>query len=105
MRTRDHRWTAALVCAGVGAGGLLTAPAAQADCVSGGGSTVCAQGEVRGADGPPGPVTSGPYVPYPCDYDPYCFDGGLSIIFDPGDGPNPPRPNPPRPRPPRPTPR
>jgi N-acetylmuramoyl-L-alanine amidase len=25
-------------------------------------------------------------VPYPCDYDPYCYDGGLSIIIDPGWG-------------------
>lgn len=101
MPTLACRWTAVFVTAGVGAAGLVAAAPADADCVYGGGSTVCAQGDVRGADGAPGPSTSGPYVPYPCDYDPYCYDGGLSIILDPGDGPN----RPPRPRPPRPTPR
>ncbi len=100
MRMRASRWTAAVVIAGVGTAGLLTASPARADCVYGGGSTVCAQGEVRGAEGAP-PTSGSPYVPYPCDYDPYCYDGGLSIILDPGDGPN----RPPRPRPPRPTPR
>lgn len=51
---------------------LTTAPAplAAADCTSAGGTTICSQGEVRGSntgDGPSG--SSGPYVPYPCDYD------------------------------------
>lgn len=45
-------------------------PIAGADCTSAGGTTICSQGEVRGSntgDGPSG--SSGPYVPYPCDYD------------------------------------
>ncbi|MCX2928897.1 hypothetical protein ORI20_01330 [Mycobacterium sp. CVI_P3] len=99
MPTLAGRWAAAFLTVSVATAGLVTASPARADCVSGGGSTVCAQGDVRGADGPP--MSTGPYVPYPCDYDPYCYNGGLSIILDPGDGPKPP---PPRPRPPRPRP-
>lgn len=57
----------ALIGAGLTAAPL---PGAAADCTSAGGTTICSQGEVRGAntgDGPSG--SSGPYVPYPCDYD------------------------------------
>ena len=60
-----------------------TAPPAQAGCTSSGYSTVCAQGEVRGADGVPRAATAA--VPYPCDYDWYCgTDDDLDIIWDPG---------------------
>lgn len=62
--------------------GLIVAPPAAAECTSSGGSTVCAQGSVRGADGPP--MSTGPYYPYPCEYDWLCDDGGLSIIVNPG---------------------
>ena len=49
---------------------VVAAPPARADCIYSGGSTVCAQGEVRGADGVPRAAT--PYVPYPCENDWYC---------------------------------
>jgi hypothetical protein len=58
-------------------------PAAKADCTSSGYATVCAQGDVRGADG--GPVAATPAVPYPCEYDWYCGnDWDLGIVWDPG---------------------
>ncbi|MCC9179699.1 hypothetical protein LOC73_02530 [Mycolicibacterium mageritense] len=62
---------------------VSTAPPAAAECVNAGGSTVCAQGTVRG--GGPEPPTAGPYVPYPCEYDWYCQGGGLDIIIGGGD--------------------
>ena len=46
---------------------VVAAPPARADCNYAGGSTVCAQGEVRGADGVPRAAT--PVVPYPCEND------------------------------------
>ena len=49
---------------------VVASPPARADCNYSGGSTVCAQGEVRGADGVPRAAT--PYVPYPCENDWYC---------------------------------
>jgi|SRR5688500_13394055 hypothetical protein len=68
-----------------------TAPPAQAGCTSSGYSTVCAQGEVRGADGVPRAAT--PVVPYPCDYDWYCgTDWDLDVGWDPGPGWDPGRP-------------
>lgn len=68
------------------AGALVTSVPAAADCVSSSGTTVCSQGTVRGSDTGQGPGTlnTGPAWPYPCDYDWYCNDGGLSIIFTPG---------------------
>lgn len=56
-----------LIGAGVTA---IPAPVAAADCTSADGTTICSQGDVRGSntgDGPSG--SSGPFVPYPCDYD------------------------------------
>lgn len=61
---------------------LLHPPVAAADCTTSGGVTVCAQGTVSGPSG--GPSSSGPYYPYPCDYDWLCDDGGVSIVLDPG---------------------
>ncbi len=49
---------------------VVAAPPAGADCTYSGGATVCAQGEVRGADGVPRAST--PVVPYPCENDWYC---------------------------------
>jgi hypothetical protein len=49
---------------------VVAAPPARADCNYAGGATVCAQGEVRGADGVPRAAT--PVVPYPCEYDYMC---------------------------------
>jgi hypothetical protein len=69
--------------------GVVTASPAAADCTFAGGVSICAQGDVRGADG--ASTSSGPYVPYPCDYDWYCDGGDLDIILDPGP-PSPPVP-------------
>ena len=64
---------------------VVAAPQAGADCNYAGGSTVCAQGEVRGADGVPRAST--PYVPYPCENDWYCdTDWDLNFDMDPGIG-------------------
>ena len=64
---------------------VVASPEARADCVYSGGSTVCAQGEVRGADGVPRAAT--PYVPYPCENDWYCgTDWDLNADWDPGPG-------------------
>jgi hypothetical protein len=70
---------------------VVTAPTAGADCTYSGGATVCAQGEVRGADGVPRAAT--PVVPYPCEYDWYCdTDWDLDVGWDPGPGWDPGRP-------------
>ncbi len=64
---------------------VVAAPQAGADCNYAGGSTVCAQGTVRGADGVPRAAT--PYVPYPCENDWYCgTDWDLNVDMDPGFG-------------------
>lgn len=65
------------------------APPAAADCTSAGGTTICSQGDVRGANTGNGPGSSGPYMPYPCSYDWYCDDGvtwGVDVDWDPGIG-------------------
>ena len=62
---------------------VVAAPQAMADCTYSGGSTVCAQGEVRGADGVPRAATAA--VPYPCENDWYCgTDWDLDVGWDPG---------------------
>ena len=58
---------------------LVAAPPAAADCVDGGGVTLCTQGEARVSNRTPLPATT-PYVPYPCDMDWSC-DNGLSIAL------------------------
>lgn len=60
---------------------VVFAPTAAADCTEAGGVTVCAQGQVRGSNGAPDGST-GPYYPYPCEYDWYCIDGGVDVILD-----------------------
>ena len=79
---------AAFLCAAAApiAGAMGLAPPADAECVSSNGTTVCSQGTVRGTNNGQGPGTldTGPTWPYPCEYDWYCNDGGLSIIFTPG---------------------
>jgi hypothetical protein len=63
----------------------IDAPSARADCNYNGGATVCAQGEVRGADGVPRAATAA--VPYPCENDWYCgTDWDLDIGWNPGGG-------------------
>ena len=62
---------------------IVVAPPASADCVNSGGTTLCSQGEVRGADGVPRAAT--PVVPYPCEYDWYCDTNTyLDVDWDPG---------------------
>jgi hypothetical protein len=64
-------------------GVVIGMPPAHADCNYNGGATVCAQGEVRGADGVPRAATAG--VPYPCENDWYCgTDWDLDICWNPG---------------------
>jgi hypothetical protein len=60
--------------------GIVVAPPAAADCVSGGGMSICSEGggEVR-ATRPARPQT--PYMPYDCDLDWTC-DMGLSIALN-----------------------
>ncbi|MCB0950753.1 MAG: hypothetical protein KDB44_16065 [Mycobacterium sp.] len=66
--------------------GIAAAPTAVADCTSAAGTTICSQGEVRGSDTGDGPSGAGPYVPYPCEYDWYCYGNnwGVDLIIDPG---------------------
>ncbi|WP_053194531.1 hypothetical protein [Mycolicibacterium goodii] len=87
MQSPQRYLTAGLVLALAPFGAVIDPPPARADCTSSGYATVCAQGEVRGADGVPRVAT--PVVPYPCDYDWYCgTDVDLDIGWDPG-GPGP----------------
>ena len=82
------RSTCLLVAPVVVIAGLSIAPSAGADCTSAGGTTICAQGDSRGANTGGGPGT-GPYVPYPCDYDWYCNDDynwDIDLDWDPGIG-------------------
>jgi hypothetical protein len=82
-RFRQRYLTLGLAAVTIPATVIVTAPPATADCTYSGGSTVCAQGEVRGADGVPRAAT--PVVPYPCENDWYCgTDWDLDIAWDPG---------------------
>ncbi|AFM16053.1 hypothetical protein Mycch_1245 [Mycolicibacterium chubuense NBB4] len=68
---------------------LFIAPEAEADCTSSAGTTICSQGDVRGANTGQGPG-SGPSVPYPCDYDWNCdqwgWDWDVNVDWNPGGG-------------------
>lgn len=83
------KWTSALVVPALTVPTLAIAAPASADCTSAGGTTICSQGEVRGSDTGAGPSGStGPYVPYPCDWGYYACDElwntGLYINLSPG---------------------
>ncbi|MFD6196651.1 hypothetical protein ACFWE3_08080 [Mycobacteriaceae bacterium NPDC060252] len=68
--------------------GLIAAPPAAADCVNANGTTLCAQGDVRGG----GSTTSStPYVPYPCENDWSCDNWGMDLILG-SSSDSPPRP-------------
>ncbi|OBA84905.1 hypothetical protein A5662_04755 [Mycobacteriaceae bacterium 1482268.1] len=83
MRSRQRYLVSAVATATVPIAFVVSAPPASADCNYNGGATVCAQGDVRGADGVPRAAT--PVVPYPCEYDWYCgTDWDLDISWDPG---------------------
>jgi hypothetical protein len=80
MRLRHTSLTAMLAAASAAlASTLVAAPPAAADCVDGGGVTLCSQGESRVSNTSPVPRAT-PYVPYPCDMDWSC-DQGLSIAL------------------------
>ena len=62
---------------------VTVASPASAECVNAGGSTVCAQGAVRG--GGPTPPSAGPFYPSYCSDPWYCDDGwGIDIDLNPG---------------------
>lgn len=79
MRIR-HR----LACLGgllaLGTVALVSTPVAAADCNNSSGTTVCAQGDVRGTHaGPPARPAYGPGFGYGCGY--LCYGGGGVVIF------------------------
>jgi hypothetical protein len=83
MRRRQRYLILGLAAAVTPVVTFVGAPPAWGDCNYAGGATVCAQGEVRGADGVPRAAT--PVVPYPCENDWYCgTDWDLDIGWDPG---------------------
>jgi uncharacterized membrane protein len=62
------------------AAALTVAPIAAADCTSAAGTTVCGQGDVRGADTGKGPGSTVASVPY-CWW---CYNnGGLTFVIAP----------------------
>jgi hypothetical protein len=81
MRIRHTYLTAMLVATSAALASTLVAaaPQAAAECVNGGGVTLCSQGDTRVSNKTP-LVAATPYVPYPCDLDWSC-DGGLSIAL------------------------
>ena len=80
MRIRHTYLTAMLAAASAAlASTLAAAPPAAAECVEGGGVTLCSQGDARVSNKTPLVATT-PYVPYPCDLDWLC-DQGQSIAL------------------------
>ena len=82
----------ALVVGGIGIVDVVDAAPARADCVSSGGTTICSQGDVRGADTGEGPgSTGGSGYGYMCGYDWDCDYGwGVDFDVDLSPGPRPP---------------
>ena len=75
MRIRRAYLTAMLAAASaVLASSLVGAPPAAADCIDGGGVTICSQGDTRMSNRNPLPKVT-PYVPLPCDLDWMCDQG------------------------------
>ena len=80
MRIRHTYLTAMLAAASAAlASTLAAAPPAAAECVDGGGVTLCSQGETRVSNTTPLVATT-PYIPLPCDLDWLC-DQGHSIAL------------------------
>jgi hypothetical protein len=80
MRIRHTSLTAMFAAASaVLASTLAAAPPAAADCVDGGGITICSQGESRKSNTSPVPRAT-PYIPLDCDQDWLC-DQGLGIAL------------------------
>lgn len=83
MRFRQRYLIVPLATAATSIAMAVAAPSAHADCNYNGGATVCAQGEVRGADGVPRQATAA--IPYPCENDWYCgTDWDLNVDWNPG---------------------
>ena len=77
MRIRHPYLTAMLAAASAAlASTLVAAPPAAADCVEGGGITICSQGDARVSNRTPLPAAT-PYVPLPCDLDWMCDQGAF----------------------------
>ena len=74
-----QRYLIPLLGAAATAVGIAVAPAAAADCVDGGGVTLCSQGESRVSNRTPLPRAT-PYIPLDCDMDWLC-DQGLGIAL------------------------
>lgn len=81
MNTPQRIFSVSFVVAFGAVGQLTGIPSASAECTNAGGVTVCAQGQVRGSAVAPDNLT-GPWYPYPCEYDYYCNDGGADRILD-----------------------
>jgi hypothetical protein len=66
----------------LGLAGLISAPVAGADCNASSGTTVCAQGDIRGTHAPP-PVRPayGPGFGYGCGYLCYGGGGGFPLVI------------------------
>lgn len=79
MRIRHTSLPAMLAAFAALTSAIAVAPPAAADCIDGGGVTLCTQGEARKSNQTSVPVAT-PYVPYPCDLDWSC-DQGLSIAL------------------------
>ena len=78
MQVRQ-RYLIPLLAAAATAVGIAATPPAAADCVDGGGVTLCSQGESRVSNRTPLPRAT-PYIPLDCDQDWLC-DQGLGIAL------------------------
>jgi hypothetical protein len=66
----------------LGAAGVIAAPAAVADCNNSSGTTVCAQGDIRGTHAGPPERPAYPFAfGFGCGY--LCYGGGVSVILGP----------------------
>jgi hypothetical protein len=68
----------------LGLAGLIAAPVAAADCNDSSGTTVCAQGDIRGTHAPPPARPAYPFAfGYGCGYVCYGGYGGSSVPVGP----------------------
>jgi hypothetical protein len=81
MQIRHTYLTAMLAASAALASTLAAAPPAAADCVDGGGVTLCSQGEARVSNRTP-LVAATPYIPLPCDLDWLCDQGHSVALGD-----------------------
>ena len=81
------RWISASVVPVLLVSSVALAPVSAAECSNAGATTICSQGEVRSSGPGTGPVGStGPYVPYPCEWGYYACDDlwnvGINLGFN-----------------------